>query len=242
MTHSETMPGPWGMGRPGSSESWLDPRIAALRGMRMAHSRGRGRGDREDHRDRPRGGDHGGFPFGFSPGFPPFPGRPGRFGPRVKRGDVRAGILALLAEEPRNGYQIIQELKSRSGGVWRASPGSVYPALQQLEDEGLVRTVEVSGRKAYELTDAGREHVDERPDEFEAPWDAVSGGVREEMSELRDGIGQLATAAMQVAQAGSQAQQRRAVEVLTGARKSLYRLLAEDDEDDDGPDGEKDER
>ena len=60
-------------------------------------------------------------------------------GPRVKRGDVRAAALALLAEEPPNGYQIIQEISERSGGVWRPSPGSVYPALQQLEDEGLIR-------------------------------------------------------------------------------------------------------
>lgn len=219
MTHTESIPGPWG----------LDPRIAALKGMRrMAQARGRGHGDRGSHHGH---GPHGGFPFGFGPGFPPFPGRPGHFGPRVKRGDVRAGILALLAEEPRNGYQIIQELKSRSGGVWRASPGSVYPALQQLDDEGLVRTTEVGGRKAYELTEAGRAHVDERPDEFEAPWDAVSGGVREEMSELRDGIGQLAAAAMQVAQAGSRGQRERAVGVLTDARKSLYRILAEDDDE-----------
>ncbi|MGH3094835.1 MAG: PadR family transcriptional regulator [Streptosporangiales bacterium] len=231
MTHTESIPGPWGMGGLDSGRSWLDPRVAALRGMRMAQARERGRGDRGGHRERgPHRGDHGGFPFGFGPGFPPFPGRPGHFGPRVRRGDVRAGILALLAEEPRNGYQIIQELKSRSGGVWRASPGSVYPALQQLDDEGLVRTVEVGGRKAYELTDAGRAHVDEQPDEFEAPWDAVSGGVREEMSELRDVIGQLATAAMQVAQAGSRAQRQRAVGVLTDARKSLYRILAEDDD------------
>lgn len=231
MTHTESIRGPWGMGWPGSDEKWLDPRAAALRGMRMAKAAGRERRDRGGHRERgPHRGDHGGFPFGFGPGFPPFPGRPGHFGPRVRRGDVRAGILALLTEEPRNGYQIIQELKSRSGGAWRASPGSVYPALQQLEDEGLVRIIEVGGRKAYELTDAGREHVDERPEEFEAPWDAVAGSVDDEVAELHDVGRQLAAAAMQVAQAGNQAQKRRAVEVLTGARRSLYRILAEDDE------------
>src|ERR671937_281618 len=78
---------------------------------------------------------------------------------------VRAGILTLLAEEPRNGYQIIQELAERSGGMWRPSPGSIYPALQQLEDEGLIRAEQTGGRKAYKLTDAGREFVAERDED-----------------------------------------------------------------------------
>ena len=77
----------------------------------------------------------------------------GRRGPRVRRGDVRAAALALLAEEPRNGYQLIQEIAERSGGVWQPSPGSVYPALQQLEDEGLIQAeTPEGGRKRYALT------------------------------------------------------------------------------------------
>src|SRR5688500_2490305 len=87
---------------------------------------------------------------GFWPGGPP-----GR-GPRRRRGDVRAALLALLAEEPRNGYQLMQEIENRSEGVWRPSPGSVYPALQQLEDEGLIRSEESDGRKVFRLTEAGR--------------------------------------------------------------------------------------
>src|SRR5215210_86537 len=71
-------------------------------------------------------------------------------GPRARRGDVRAALLVLLAEEPRNGYQLMQEIEERSDGVWRPSPGSVYPALQQLEDEGLVRVAPGEGRKAFE--------------------------------------------------------------------------------------------
>src|SRR5437870_11482793 len=83
-------------------------------------------------------------------------------GRRARRGDIRAAALLLLAEEPRNGYQLMQEIEERSGGVWRPSPGSVYPALAQLEDEGLVRSIEQDGRKLFELTDTGRAHVEER--------------------------------------------------------------------------------
>ena len=123
---------------------------------------GRGR-----HHGRHRGGPGGGPPFGF-----PFGGPRGfRRGPGVKRGDVRDALLLLLAEEPRNGYQLMQEIESRSDGVWRPSPGSVYPALSQLEDEGLVRAEEGSPGKVFALTDAGRKHVDER-DEDGRPRDA----------------------------------------------------------------------
>src|SRR5580692_9872161 len=103
---------------------------------------------------------------------------------RVKRGDVRAAALALLAEEPRNGYQIIQEIAARSGGVWQPSPGSVYPALQQLEDEGLIGAETAdNGRKAFALTDEGRAYVASHAGEVSAPWDVVAGrehgGIRE---------------------------------------------------------------
>ncbi len=77
--------------------------------------------------------------FGAGFGGPGGFGQPFGPGRRAARGDVRAAILVLLAEKPSHGYQIIQELERRSDGAWRASPGSVYPTLQQLEDEGLVR-------------------------------------------------------------------------------------------------------
>ena len=78
------------------------------------------------------------------------------FGRRAGRGDIRAAILVLLAEQPMHGYQIIQELAERTGGVWQPSPGSVYPTLQQLADEDLVREASSeSGKRVYELTDAG---------------------------------------------------------------------------------------
>ena len=122
-----------------------------------------------------RGGP-GGFPFaGF--GGPARPGGPWRGGGRkARRGDIRTAALLLLAEEPRNGYQIMQEVEERSDGAWRPSPGSVYPALQQLEDEGLVRSEEIDGRKAFQLTDAGRALLAERDPERPAPWEEMSGG------------------------------------------------------------------
>jgi DNA-binding PadR family transcriptional regulator len=150
-------------------------------------------------------------------------------GPRARRGDVRAAILALLAEEPRNGYQIIQELGERTEGVWRPSPGSIYPALQQLEDEGLARTVEVEGRKAYELTDEGRAYVAEHKDEIGAPWETIVQEAPGSEGELRDLGRQFFVALMQVSHAGSEAQVKQAKELLSDARKRLYGILAADE-------------
>jgi DNA-binding PadR family transcriptional regulator len=160
---------------------------------------------------------------------PPFGGWFGRGGggrPKVGRGDVRAAILLLLFEEPRNGYQIITEIEQRSNGVWRPSPGSVYPALNQLEDEGLVQTDQSSGRKLFQLTDAGRSHIEEQ--DIQPPWDAIAGTVDDDLSELHSIIGQVTMAAMQVARVGSDIS--RARRILIDARKQLYRILAEDDE------------
>ncbi len=168
----------------------------------------------------------GGAPFG-PPGF----GGPFRRGPRVRRGDVRAAALALLSEQPQNGYQIIQQIAERSGGVWRPSPGSVYPALQQLEDEGLIRSVERGGRRSFELTDAGRDHVEAHRDELAAPWETVAGTVTEELLELRELSMQLFMALMQVAQAGNKAQVAEARRILVDARRALYRILASGDPD-----------
>jgi len=159
-------------------------------------------------------------------------------GPRARRGDVRAAALALLAEQPMNGYQIIQEIGERSGGVWRPSPGSIYPALQQLEDEGLIRAeAGDSGRRAYQLTDEGRAYVAAHTAELTAPWDVVAGSAGGAAIEMRRLIGQVAMAAFQVISAGTDAQAAQARQVLTDARKSLYRILAAD-EDEDEPAGD----
>ncbi len=148
------------------------------------------------------------------------------FGPRAGRGDIRAAILVLLGEQPMHGYQIIQELTERTGGVWRPSPGSVYPTLQQLEDEELVReTASESGKRVYELTDAGRELASATT----PPWSAVAGESEDALVALSELAHQVLAATRQVAHAGSAAQLEAAQTVLRDARRSLYRLLAEEE-------------
>jgi len=148
-------------------------------------------------------------------------------GPRAGRGDIRAAILALLAEGPMHGYQIMRELTERSGGVWRPSPGSVYPTLQQLQDEGLVRGTEAEGgRRTFELTDEGREAVEAL--ESRTPWEAVADETESAAVELRDLVFQVIAAAKQVVQAGDPGQVAQAKDVLRDARQRLYRILADD--------------
>jgi DNA-binding PadR family transcriptional regulator len=170
-------------------------------------------------------------------GFPPFPpfGPWGSFPwsffrrPRAKRGDVRAAILTLLSEKSLNGYQIMQELEQRSRGSWRPSPGAVYPALQQLEDEGLVRAESSGSGRVYSLTEAGRRYVREHADEFAAPWETGSHPTCDDsVLGLFAEIKHIATATLQVVHAGSPNQTREAQKILNQARRSLYRLLADD--------------
>jgi len=187
------------------------------------------------------GGRHG-APFGRRGGFGPFFGDPSRFprGPRARRGDVRAAALLLLSEGPLNGYQIMQEIEKRSDGVWRPSPGSVYPALSQLEDEGLIRAQEAGDRRTFVLTDAGRAHVDERGEELRAPWDEMSGSVDEDVGALFRELRQAGMAAAQVAHLGSNEQVAKARGLLADLRRALYSLLAEDENDErnDRPKGQ----
>jgi len=168
-------------------------------------------------------GGFGGFPFGGPGG--PFGGG----GPRAKRGDVRTGILALLNEEPRNGYQIIQELGQRSGGAWRPSSGAVYPALQQLEDVGLFVAEEREGKRTFALTEAGRlAYLAANPEGADAPWEALRGGIGEEWRTVGGLIQEVAMAAMQVVRTGNAAQITEAATQLKNTRRALYRILAED--------------
>ncbi|WP_342751433.1 PadR family transcriptional regulator [Murinocardiopsis flavida] len=209
-------------------------------------------------------GPHGGGPWGppgpwgpggpFGPGGNPFEaffggGRGHRRGGgrRVRRGGVRIAILVLLAEESRSGYEIIREGKERSRGQWNPSPGSVYPMLQQLEDEGLVRPAEPGDdarRRPFELTDEGRRYVEDNAEELVLPWEAEpeeeSGGYSA-YTELASVAAQLAAAAMQVTQAGTTDQVERAKDLLAETRRGLYRILAEDDTDDAADDGEPSE-
>jgi DNA-binding PadR family transcriptional regulator len=181
---------------------------------------------------RRHGRHHGRPPFG--PMFGLWGGPPGPFfgrGPKVGRGDVRAAILVLLAEGPMHGYQVIQELAQRSGGVWRPSPGSIYPTLQQLQDEGLVRSEEIEGRRVFQLTEAGQAEVAKRHEAAPAPWEM--GRETGPLVDLRDESFGVAAAVMQVAQTGTEGQVARAKEILTETRKAMYRLLAEDDPTED---------
>lgn len=180
-------------------------------------------GERGRHRHRGfGGGPEGGF-GGFGPGGPRGRGR----GRKARRGDIRTAALLLLAEEPRNGYQIMQEVQERSDGVWRPSPGSVYPALSQLEDEGLIRTEQGDGRKLFALTDQGRAAVQERGEDKPAPWEQMSGDVSEEAHALGKLMREVAYAFAQVMHTGGKEQLGKAREVLTTARRDLYRILAD---------------
>jgi len=176
----------------------------------------------------------GGGPFGpgFGPmgpmGGPGFRGRPGGRGPgRGRKGDVRNAILALLAEQPMNGYQLIGAINERSQGLWSPSAGSIYPALGLLTDEGLIRETESDGRKAHELTDAGRAYVEEHADELEAPWDRVT-GPHQGYLDVRPEARQLAMAVQQVVMAGDRDQIEAVRRILDTARRDVYRLLAGD--------------
>ena len=193
--------------------------------MRHAYAHGH-HGCRPHHAHH---GRHAGGPWawgGWGGGGP----RRGRRG----RGDVRAAILLLLAEQPRNGYGLMQEVEERSSGAWRPSPGSVYPALAQLEDEGLIAPAAGDQGKAFALTDAGRAHVEEHRDRLGTPWQDASEGQPAGMPDLRRSVGAVAMAAMQAAQAGDPQLLEDVRRVLDDARKAIYRLLAGEDDDERG--------
>ncbi len=134
----------------------------------------------------------------------------------------------LLAEQPLHGYELIQQVTARSGGAWRPSPGSVYPAFQLMEDQGLIRSEETEGRRVYQLTEAGRTYIEEHRDELAAAWAGVTAGDGDSSRELRDLFEQLGGAVRQVAHAGTETQTAAAREVLTSARRQIYRILADD--------------
>lgn len=186
--------------------------------------------DSHDHSDHghPAFGPFGpGFDGGFGPGFGPGRGghRRGPGGPRRgRRGDVRTAVLALLAEQPRHGYELIGEIAERSGGFWRPSPGSIYPTLQTLADEGLVRSDEGSGKRLFELTDAGRaaaEKIDS------PPWEHFTEEADPNEVALRDAAGALMGAVKQVSHVATSDQKSRAADALDQARRTLYGILGE---------------
>jgi DNA-binding PadR family transcriptional regulator len=146
---------------------------------------------------------------------------------RMRRGAIRTAILAVLVDQPMHGYEIMNQLSERSGGRWRPSPGSVYPTLQQLEDEDLVRADDVDGKKVFRLTDAGKAEATKVADDG-APWEALDEDVSDGERSLYQSAMQVGVAATQVAQAGTPEQIAAAQAALDEARKKIYRLLAED--------------
>lgn len=215
-----------------SHEDWAAPwpflsRLAAMKAA--SRGGGHGRHGRMDDLERLAALRHmrGGPPFGgpMWGGGGPFGGGRGR----RRRGDVRTAVLILLAEEPRNGYQLMQTIEERSGGRWRPSPGSVYPTLAQLEDEGLIRGIERDGTKLFELTDAGREQAEQYAGRT-APWEEADEGDGRSIPEIASLIIQIGKAAWQVAQEGDERQVEKACETLAETRRALYGILAEDTE------------
>jgi DNA-binding PadR family transcriptional regulator len=195
------------------------------------HHRGGGRGWEELISFMTGRGGPFGDPRMFKAFFGPGPGGHGphhRGGPRgrARRGDVRAALLLLIEGGAQNGYQLIQEIERRTDGLWKPSPGSVYPALQQLEDEGLVRAVEFEGKRAYELTEGGRNYIDANREDLGDPFAAATGGVDEGVMDMRGLLMQVGAAALQVAAAGRTDEARK---VLADTRRALYKILAEDE-------------
>jgi DNA-binding PadR family transcriptional regulator len=189
----------------------------------------------------PRSGGHWGGGF-VGPRGGWWPGPPGPPGPKASRGDVRAAILALLREGPRNGYQIMAEIEERSGGAWRPSPGAVYPALSQLADEGLIEPDESGSKRMFRLTDAGLEYVAENPEMARGAWERTDQQEAWQVPALFAEAGRLGSGIMQLARAGSPDQIRAAERLLEKTRRELYRILADDaapaDETDDEDDAD----
>jgi DNA-binding PadR family transcriptional regulator len=186
-------------------------------------SRGHGRGGRHFHRGEPLGGD-------------PFDEDSGGRG-RRRRGDIKFVLLELLAEQPRHGYDLMKELERRHGEFQRISPGSVYPTLQMLEDEGHLTSELVEGKRIYTITESGRGLLEARQqrhagERFGPPWGAFhgpSGGP--ELDTLHRSGRALSESAMQVARHGTPEQIRAVAALLDNTRREIYAILAKGDDD-----------
>lgn len=141
----------------------------------------------------------------------------------MRRGDVRMALLIALLDHPAHGYELIQAIESKAEGRWRPSPGAVYPALQLLVDQGLITSAEHDGKRVFEITDAGRTEAEERVATHGNPWDEA----KSDHGDLRLAVRDLHLAAKQVGITGSPEAVTKAITIVTDARKSLYRLLAE---------------
>ncbi|MDX6228068.1 MAG: hypothetical protein QOI76_1458 [Frankiales bacterium] len=174
----------------------------------------RGPGGHEGH-------DHGHGPRGPRGGWDGHRGRG-----RAQRGDVRAATLILLAEQPMHGYQLMQAMAERTNGVWRPSPGAIYPTIAQLEDEGLVTTLAEGGRKLVTLTDAGRAHLADNAETLADPFAALVGTPGQNY-DLRSALEEIHIATRILSKNASEAQAAAAHAVLTETRRALYLILAD---------------
>jgi DNA-binding PadR family transcriptional regulator len=145
-------------------------------------------------------------------------------GRRMRRGDIRRAILSALKDSPAHGYEVMRRLEEMSGGLWRPSPGSVYPHLQMLEDEGMVQSAEIDGTRTFTLTEKG---VAEAANDAPLPWQS-GGDNDDQIRALRLSVTQLMSAAKQLSGAGANAQVERGIAVIKKARQELYQILAED--------------
>ena len=172
-----------------------------------------------------------GFPFGgpgdFNPGGPWGPGPRGgsRRGGRGGRPNVRTAVLALLLERPMHGYEMIQELDSRTNGIWRPSPGSIYPTLQLLEDEGLIEPESDGSRKSYRLTETGRTEAETAAQN--PPWASIGDDTMSQVQDFRDAAVGIMGALKQVGFNGTPEQRQRALEILNETKRKLYAILAD---------------
>ena len=216
----------------------FDPRIAAMRGARFHHDGQDGDHGHQHGRGRGRGGN--GFGPGFGQGFGP--GFPGGFGPemmrdfaqawgghgRARKGDVRLAILSLLSEAPATGYALIKGIAERTDQAWRPSPGSVYPTLSQLVDEGLIRQQGESGsRTDFELTEEGTAYVAANKETLDATWQTSGpqrGGVDRE---FMASIGRLFDAVKQFPRSATAEQRTAATAKIDELRRELYKILAD---------------
>jgi DNA-binding PadR family transcriptional regulator len=126
-----------------------------------------------------------------------------------------------------HGYEMIKEIEERSEGAWTPSPGSIYPTLQMLEDEGLIRGEEVEGKRRFTLTEEGAAAQQEKAGE-ETPWDAVRAGAGTAQVELRDSMHKLHHAIGQALRAADDSERQRIAELLDRTRREIYAILAEE--------------
>lgn len=178
---------------------------------------GRGHHEHDQHgHDRGHGGWGGMF---GRPGF-----APPRGAGRARRGDVQAAVLSLLSEGSMHGYQIIQELSIRSGGAWTPGPGSIYPTLQAMEEQGLVVGEQAGSKKVYSLTDEGKAALEQQ--QMRAPWEQLAEASGSRL-DLRQSMASLWMAAAQLERTGTDEQIGKAATLVDDLRKALYLMLAE---------------